>query len=484
MGGVTGIIHRMRGAAARLLRPLLQPLLPPWRDGRTPYFIVAALLVFAAFNLFWFLTYVPPVAQGLDAIRSSGRLVVLTRSAPTAYYIGSDGPSGFEYETTQAFARALGVRVEYRTCDTEPELLAALAARKGHIAAAGLAATPERRQQFVPLFDYQPVRQLLVCRRGVRRPGKLDDLAGLKVVVADGTAGAAAIAAGAANVKGLVAGHAREGVETLLEVAARGQIDCTVANTHEFRVNNPYYPELVEAFALTGEQPLAWFAAPDSQDVARFAKDWAAGAGKAEFFADMGRRFFGFLPAFDYVDIRAFQAAIESKLPDYEKAMRAAARESGLPWQLLAAIAYQESHWEPDARSHTGVRGIMMLTEDTADHLGVDDRLNPVESLYAGARYIADLRARIPDAVREPDRLWFALAAYNMGLGHLADARQLAASQGLNRDLWSDLRKVLPLMQRQEYAPVLKYGPAKGGQALRFVQQVRAYQHILEARRP
>lgn len=464
-------------------RGVVGGLLPPWRDPRAPYLVVAALLAFAVAITLWFFIHIPSVPQGLETIRKSGRLVVLTRLAPTTYYLGTEGETGFDYEMTQALGRSLGVKVEYRAYDTEAELLEALAQRKGQLAAAGLVATEDRKARFASAPPHQTVRQLVVCRRDIRVPKKAADLAGLKIAVAAGTAGADAIELLAAKTPGVFVGEAPEPVETLLEYVAEGRLDCTVANTPELQVNNPYYPELIQAFELTGDQPVAWFVAPGSEDLADYLKGWMAEQRKSGFLLDVARRFFGFLPPFDYVDVRAFRTAIKEVLPDYEKAMRDAARETGLPWQLIAAVAYQESHWDPEARSHTGVRGIMMLTEDTAEHLGVEDRLDPIDSIYAGAKYIADLRSRIPDTVKEPDRLWFALTAYNMGIAHLSDARTLATRLGLDADSWTGLRRALSLIHRPEYARNLKFGPAKGGQALRFVQQVRAYQHILDVRR-
>lgn len=454
---------------------------PPWRNRRMPYLVVLALLAFAGGNLIWYMNYERPVAQGLDAIRSSGHLVVLTRVAPTTYYLGTDGQTGYEYVLTQELGKALGVDVEYRVYRTEAEITAALAASKGQIAAAGLVATDERREKFLIGPNYQPVRELVVCNRDIKLPKTPKDLVGLKIAVSEGTAGGDAALALVGGVDGLFVGPTREPVEKLLEVVASGRLDCTVANTLELQVNNPYYPQLVEAFPLTGEEPLAWLMALGSEDLAKFLKTWMTGMSKSGALGDIAKRFFGFLPTFDYVDVSAFQDAIVDTLPDYEKAMRDAARETGLPWQVIAAVAYQESHWDPDATSHTGVRGIMMLTEDTAGHLGGVDRLDPIESIYAGARYIADLKSRLPEGVVEPDRLWFALAAYNMGFAHLMDARALAERQGLDKNRWSGMRRVLPMLQQPEHADSLKYGPARSGQALRFVQQVRAYQHILEA---
>lgn len=456
-------------------------LLPPWRDPRAPWLVVAALLLVGVGISIRYLVYVPTVPQGLDAIRASGRLVVLTRLAPTTYYLGTEGETGFDYEMTQSLGRSLGVEIEYRVYDTEPELIAALAASKGQLAAAGLVATAGRRKLFAAAPEHQTVRQFVVCRRDIARPKKAADLVGLRIAVAEGTAGADALAARAEKTSGLAVVQVREPVERLLEYVAEGRLDCTAANSPELQTNNPYFPELVEAFALSGDEPVAWLAAPGSQDLADYLKGWMTEQRKSGALLDSARRFFGFLPPFDYVDVRAFRDAIENILPDYEKSMRDAARETGLPWQLIAAVAYQESHWNPQAKSPTGVRGIMMLTKDTARHLGVEDRLDPIESIHAGARYIADLRSRMPESVGEPDRLWFALAAYNMGLAHLHDARALASRLGLDADKWTGLRRALSLMHRAEYAKSLKSGPAKGGQALRFVQQVRAYRHILEA---
>jgi membrane-bound lytic murein transglycosylase F len=448
-----------------------------------PYLVVGALLVFAFANFGWYMTYVPRVPQGLEAIRAEGRLVVLTRLAPTTYYLGTEGQTGVEYLLTQALGKSLGVEVEYRTYDTEAELTGALQKEKGHIAAAGLVATDARHAGLASVPTYQKVRELVVCRRDVAFPKTPKDLPGLKFAAGEGTAGAEAALSLAVQTEGLRVEQRNKPVEDLLEDVADGTLDCTVANTLELQVNNPYYPELAEAFPITGEEPLVWFMAPGSEDLATYVKAWMADMKKSGALAEISRQFFGFLPPFDYVDVRAFLGAMDDTLPDYEKAMRDAANQTGLPWQLIAAVAYQESHWDPDARSRTGVRGIMMLTQDTAEHLGVADRLDPIDSIFAGARYIADLRSRIPEGVDEPDRLWFALAAYNMGFSHLLDARALAERLGLDKNRWTDMRRALSLIQKEPYASGLKYGPAKGGQALRFVQQVRAYKHILEARR-
>lgn len=450
------------------------------RRSRVPWVVPVLLALFGVNHLLYLYVYVPPVSQGIENIRESGTLIVLTRTAPTTRYEGVDGLTGFEYEMMNRLGTSLGVAVEYRIYETEQELMAALAGRKGQIAAAGLSVTEARKSAFAASPSYATARQQLVCRRDIKRPRKASDINGLHVVAARGSPAAEALAGVLDGVEGVAFDLENQPTEELLPRLADGAFDCLAAGSRLFKVSHPYYPDLVEAFDLTGDQPVAWFFAPGSEDLEDHVRTWAAGMRKSGALAALKRRFFGFLPLLDYVDIRAFKRAVGERLPDYEKAIRRAARENGLSWQLLAAVAYQESHWDPNARSRTGVRGFMMLTEQTAVQLGVENRLDPIESIKAAARYLADLKSRIPVSVAEPDRTWFALAAYNLGLGHIYDARRLAVRLGRNRDSWRDLRRVLPLLGNAAYTDGLKHGLARGGQAVHFVQQVRTYMHILD----
>lgn len=454
---------------------------PPWANRRVPWIVPLLLVLFGANHFIYLYVYRPPVPQGIEAVRESGKLVVLTRLAPTTWYEGADGLTGFEYEMMQRLGKSLGVEVEFRIYDTEQGLMEALAARKGHLAAAGLAVTEARKAAFAIGPDYESVRQLLACRRAVETPRKPSQIKDLRLVASLGSPAAEALAAAVGKIEGVSFEQRSQSTEELLARVAAGDFDCVAADSLVFKVANPYHPELVQAFDLTGDMPIAWVLAPGSEDLKDHLRAWFAGTRKSGALAALQRRFFGFLPLFDYVDLRAFTRAVDERLPDYEKLIRRAARENNLSWQLLAAVAYQESHWNPDARSPTGVRGFMMLTQQTAEQLGVENRLDTAESIAAGARYLADIKKKLPPSVEEPDRTWFALAAWNLGLGHVYDARALATRLGRNRDSWSDLRRVLPLLSNAAYAGTLKHGSARGGQAVHFVQQVRTYMHILDA---
>lgn len=178
--------------------------------------------------------------------------------------------------------------------------------------------------------------------------------------------------------------------------------------------------------------------------------------------------------SFDYVDTKTFLSAIDSVLPTYQPLFQKYA--TAFDWRLLAAIAYQESHWNPLATSPTGVRGLMMLTRATADGLGVNDRLDPEESIQGGALYLQRLMAKIPATVPEDERIWFALAAYNIGWGHMLDARKLTKMQSGNPDSWVDVKQRLPMLSQKRYYPQLTYGYARGREAYNYVENIRRYQ--------
>jgi membrane-bound lytic murein transglycosylase F len=146
---------------------------------------------------------------------------------------------------------------------------------------------------------------------------------------------------------------------------------------------------------------------------------------------------------------------------------------------LLAAIGYQESQWNAFATSPTGVRGVMMLTGDTADRMGVANRLDARQSILGGARYLMTMKEMLPSRIPEPDRTWLALAAYNQGEGHMEDARRITRARDGNPDSWADVKEALPYLGRGTYAKAMKYGYARGGEALDFAENIRSYYDIL-----
>jgi membrane-bound lytic murein transglycosylase F len=421
--------------------------------------------------------------RSLEDIRESGKLVVLTRNAPTALYTDRDEQqSGPEYDMVESFAESLGVRVEYKIKASIREIIDAVENAEGDLAAAGLTITGNRRNKFIFGPPYQDVTQQVVCRRDNVQPETIEELVGLKIKVIAGSSYVERLQVLREQYPGLAWKETdSEDTEQLLRAVWQREIDCTVADSNIVDINRRYFPELIAPLNLNESESLGWMMSAERGDLQDAIKSWFEGFENSGELAVLQERYYGFIELFDYVDTRRFIKRIKSRYPKYEKYFTEAAKKYELSPIMLAAQAYQESHWRANARSPTGVRGIMMLTLNTARAMGVKSRLDPRQSIFGGARYMNKLlNNQFDEEVAEPDRSWLALAAYNVGRGHVHDAQTLAREQGLNPYLWSDVKQVLPLLSDKRYYRNLKHGYARGNEPVRYVQRIRDYQHILE----
>ena len=418
--------------------------------------------------------------ESLNRVLKKQELVVATRNSPTTYYEDRDGKSGFEYEMVNAYANALGVKVRLVTTDSLTETLRMLQNREVDLVASGLTRTDERAKKYRFSVPYQNVQQQVVCRRGGKRIKNLSELQQVEIAVPANSSYVERLQQ-AKKVFPELRWHANPllGTENLLTQVWRKKLECTVADSNIVDINRRYYPELVVRFNLTQPQSLAWAMSPEASALNESVDQWMEQFKTSAQFTALNDKYYGFIEVFDFVDMRAFQRRISARLPKYLDLFKQAAKKYDFDWRFLAAVSYQESHWRSNARSPTGVRGMMMLTQATAKDLGVKNRLDAKQSIFGGARYLDELRGRLPESILEPDRNWMTLAAYNIGMGHLYDARRLARQQGKDPDLWRDLVTVLPLLSQKKYYKKLKYGYARGNEPVRYVQRIRDYQDIL-----
>jgi membrane-bound lytic murein transglycosylase F len=421
----------------------------------------------------------PPL---LDQVLETGELRVVTRDSPTSYVVGPDGPSGPEYDLVKAFADELGVRLVVESVQSVSEVVPFLMSGKAHVAAAGLSVT-ESRRDFVHFgHPYQAVDMHLVYKLGTGKPRSLDEVVGRPIEVVSGTSHVDMLE----TLKELYPGlewteNADVEVADLLAKVAEGQVDFTVADSTEFNIQRHFYPDLRVALDLEIGDPIAWaFPKGTGDSLLRAADEFLIGMDRSGLLARVRDRYYGHADEFDYVGTRNFIRHYKSRLPRYREMFEQAGAEWGVDWRLLAAIGYQESHWRSQAVSPTGVRGIMMLTEATASYLGLDDRVDPVNSIFGGAQYFARQTERIADEVEEPDRTWMALAAYNVGFYHLKDAQQIAEWQGGDRNSWVDVSKALPLKAHRKWYSRVPYGYARGWEPVLYVNNIRAYYNILQ----
>lgn len=417
----------------------------------------------------------------LDGVKKSGELRVLTYVSATTYYETPEGPAGFEHDLAKAFADQLGVKLRVVVADKFNEILPRLQLGDADFAAAGLTVTDARRAQLDFTPPYQEIRQQVVYRVGSNRPAGAADLVGREIEVHAGTSYIERLTELKRTYPGLKWIESPEKqTEELLQMVWEGLLDLTVADSNIVSVNRQYFPELQIAFDLQKPEPLAWaFARSRDQSLYRAAVKFLEKHRETGVLAQLLDRYYGPASRSNFVNLTVYRARIQNRLPLFQPMIQEAARRYDIDWRLLAAVAYQESYWEADIVSPTGVRGFMMLTKETADEMGIKNRDDPAESVLGGAAYLRQMLDRLPPRVAAPDRLWFALAAYNVGFGHLEDARVITQKQGGDPDKWSDVKERLPLLSDPLWFTQAKAGYCRGIEPVRFVNAVRSYYDVL-----
>jgi membrane-bound lytic murein transglycosylase F len=422
---------------------------------------------------------VPPTT--LERILELGELRVVTRETATAYFVAEGGPAGPEYDLVKAFADDLGVDLVIETVDSVSEITPRLASGQAHMAAAGLSMTESRLEYLDFGHPYNTVDMHLIYKLGTGKPRSVEEVFGRSIeVAADSSHSEMMRALHARHPELEWSENADDEVADLLRKVALGAIDFTIADSTEFGIQRHFYPDLRVALDLEIADPIAWaFPKEGDQSLLRRADEFIIASDRSGFVAQVKDRYFGHTEKFDYVGTRAFMRHFETRLPRYRDLFEQGGDTWGVDWRLLAAIGYQESHWRSHAVSPTGVRGIMMLTEATADYLDIEDRMDPASSILGGARFFARQTERIPDNVLEPDRTWFALAAYNVGFHHVMDAMQIVEWKGGDPTKWVDLSKALPLLAQRKWYSRVPYGYARGWEPVLYVNNIRAYYNIV-----
>jgi len=418
----------------------------------------------------------------LEKVLEAGELRVVSSNGPTTYYEGSNGLTGFEYSLVKGFADSLGLKLVIEDESDLDKMLNSVAGREVHLAAAGLTALENRNSNLTFATPFMQITQQLVYNSRRPLPASIKDLNNKEVLVIANSSHTARIKALQAKFPEL---QWREVINAemidLLEMINKGEADYAVVDSTAYDLNRYSYPRAKLAFDVSDPQPVAW-AFPAQRDTSLFdAAQRYLGKIKADgSLAKVTNEFFDrHIEEVTTGEAMAFTYRLEQRLPQWIDDMKAAAAEFDLDWQMLAAVSYQESHWIADAVSYTGVRGLMMLTKNTAKAMGIDDREDPKQSIYGGAKYLSIVLQRLPARVQGEDRLNMALAAYNQGLGHLEDARVLTERMGGDPTKWEDVRKYMPLLAKQQYYSRAKHGYMRGWEPVKFVDNVRNYHKII-----
>jgi len=415
--------------------------------------------------------------QDTVTLPSADEIVMVTREGPATYYETMYGESGFEYNIAQQFAHAQGKKLRVITANSLQEIFNALNSGEAHIAAAGLTATADRSRLFHFSPSYMEIDQYVLYRYGTSRPRKAEKLVGRDITIMNGSSHQNSMLALTETYPDLnwkTVSNAN--VVDLMAMLQRGETEHIIVDSNDYDLHKSTFPGIGVAFALKRKDPLVWMMGPQQNNHFLASVDLFFDAIKTDgTLEELKERHYGHISHMRRTDAKAFARKVEETLPSVEELIKRVAIEEGVDWRLLAAVSYQESHWNPKARSPTGVRGLMMLTKVTAKEMGVTDRVDAEQSLRGGARYFLKTLSRMPDTIQEPDRTWMALASYNVGYGHLMDARKITQQQGGDPDVWRDVMERLPLLRKRAYYSKTRYGYARGDEPVNYVQRIRNY---------
>ncbi|WP_369290329.1 membrane-bound lytic murein transglycosylase MltF [Klebsiella quasipneumoniae] len=461
----------------RLLRNLKLQKINALKKLKINYLLIGIVTLLLAAALWPSIPWSGKPENRVAGIIARGELRISTINSPMTFATMNNKTFGLDYELAKQFADYLGVTLKITVRQNISQLFDDLDDGQADMLAAGLVYNQERVKNYQAGPTYYSVSQQLVYRVGNTRPRTLAALTAEQLAIAPGHVAINDLQTLKAEKYPDLAWRVDEkrGTTALMQAVIDGKLDYTIADSVAVSLFQRVHPELAVALDITDEQPVTWFSARDDDNSLSAAMlDFFNNINEDGTLARLEEKYLGHGNDFDYVDTRTFLRAVENILPEVQPLFEKYARE--IDWRLLAAIAWQESHWDPQATSPTGVRGMMMLTRNTAQSLGLTDRTDAAQSIDGGMRYLQDMMDKVPDSIPKDERIWFALAAYNMGYAHMLDAMALTRKQKGNPNSWADVKLRLPLLSQKPYYSKLKYGYARGHEAYAYVENIRKYQ--------
>lgn len=421
-----------------------------------------------------------PVEDALSRITRTGKIRLITENNANCYYTYRGESMGFEYELAREFAAFLQVELEIITPGWN-NMFAYLDPELGDFIAAGITITETREQKMLFCQPYMDVQQMFIHHKSKLPIKSIEKLPGRTIHIRRNTSyheRLQEIRKDGIDVDMVL--HDDLSTEEILRMISDKEISYTIADSNIAFLNQRYYPDIRIGIPIQEQEHLGW--AVHSDDVALSDKiviffDIIKSNGVYD---KLYEKYYGNVEEFDYFDLLKFHERLETRLPRYQKIIMQESQKHGFDWRMIAAMVYQESHFDPKARSATSVRGLMQITEETAKELGVTNRRDPVQSLKAGIGYLKYLYEKFNGINDTRDRIKFAMASYNIGYGHVLDAQRLARSQEIDDNLWSSIQKTLPLLAKPKYYTKVNYGYARGGVPVKYIERIFMYYDILK----
>ena len=416
----------------------------------------------------------------LFKILKQKKITLITDNNSNAYHLYRGQPMGFEYELARAFADFLDVKLEVVVPGWN-SMVPFLETGQGDFIGAAMSITEKRQETLLFSQPYMAVQQQLIYHKSTSRINDLQDLGGKTIHVRRNT-----------SYHQRLQELKNSGIdidielldntpsEEIIQMVAEKKIKYTVVDSNIAQINRRYYPDIVIGIALQDVEFIGWAVNPSEIRLLDRINHFFYHINKTGMYKKIFNKYYGNIDNFDYFDIKKFHQRLHTRFPKYRRYIIQESFKYGFDWRIITAVVYQESHFDPFAKSFTGVRGLMQVTENTAREMGISNRLDPVLSLRAGVKYLYTLYKRFDDIEDPNEKLLFAIGSYNVGYGHVKDAQKLAAEISLDPRKWASLEKTLPLLTKRKYYQKTKHGYARGWEPVKHVRQVLMYYDILK----
>lgn len=421
-----------------------------------------------------------PDLNSIDRVKKTGKLRLITTNSINTYYYYNGQPAGFEFDLAAEFAKFLNADLDITTPGFN-NLFSCLKQGKGDFIAAGLAITSERLEKVSFSLPYMSIQQHIVHHNLVFGPKNIEDLAFRTIHVRRGTSyhlRLEEIKNSGIDFNYIL--HDNIPTDKLIKMVYDRQINFTVADNNIAYLNRRYYPDIKIGIPLHKKESLAWAVNKNDPEMLEQTNKFFLFANETGLLTKLSDKHFANIENSDAYDLKKFHQWIKTRLPKYKNTIIETSIKYGFDWKLIAAVVYQESHFDPNAESFTNVRGLMQVTTDTAQEMGIKNRLSPTQSILAGIKYLDKMKHKFDYIEDDYERILFALASYNVGYGHVKDAMQIVKEMGQDETKWRNLKKALPFLSRSKYYKKTRHGYARGWEPVQYVDRILTYFDILK----
>ena len=425
----------------------------------------------------------------LPDLKERRRLRMITRNNAMTYFIYRGQQIGFEYELMKRFASEHDLRLEIVIPNSHAELLPYLNEGKGDVVASAMTITEVRQEQAAFTQPYNEVNELVVVHADDDSITSLQDLAGRTIHVRASSSFYTTLMALQDSIKGLEIALVPDNVETedILAGVEEGIYDLTLCDSNLLDIERAYGRRLKAALNIK-PTALGWAVRKNNSDLLAALNEYIKEEKGGLFFNMMKKRYFKSTRAVARAK-DSMRVGLSGQLSPYDELAKKYASQYGQDWRMITAQMYQESKFDPEAVSWVGAQGLMQVMPSTGQDLGFIDLQDPQESIHAGVKYMHQLINRFDHSLPMEVRIRFALASYNVGYGHVLDARRLAREMGWDPNRWfGNVEKAMRLLSQPDYYERARYGFCRGGQPVHYVKNIQnfydAYVEILNTAIP